>query len=156
MEGRVAGAVEEVAKVLALQRRPCAPHSSHHSYDDKFSLAEYLGNSFIHSFSLLLARFGLSSSSLEHATKWFREQSAVSITFSSRETCELKKNEKRKVEDEVSSTTIGIFSSSRKVVTYVEDGFGSAASRILSSCIQDLITKFLTRLFFRVIHLSLN
>lgn len=129
-EARFTTQVEEALKhirtVLDNNKYPKLPADVFHKYEDKYRLAEMLGNVAGAAQMNALEGLGISREHLSTLREWAKTK-AVILRFKSEETCELVKKEDRKVESPSVVTErsgpLGPSTTVDKVVTTVTDYF---------------------------------
>ena len=98
-EAQVENALEQVKKILDVNRNPQLPTEVGHQYQDKYLLAEFLTNTAINSYLVGLESLGLTNEQLATLIEWSKTQ-AVTIRFEGTENCTFNKKVKRKIESD--------------------------------------------------------
>jgi hypothetical protein len=102
---RVDTALLEAYKALKADRYPILPQDhQQHSYQDKFSLAQYLTNTTLAALVNALETLGLTPSTLKTLHSWSSER-VVTLRFASSERCSFNKETKRKEENKTTRVT---------------------------------------------------
>ncbi|MBY0309333.1 MAG: hypothetical protein K2Q09_11375, partial [Phycisphaerales bacterium] len=84
----------KVARVLENTRKPVYPADCHHSYDDKFGLVEFLGNTTLASALNVLEFLGVTDETFARLYEWSQSRS-VTLAFEAQQQCTFDKKEKR-------------------------------------------------------------
>ena len=97
---QVEDALVVVRKILDTSRHPSVPEDSPHTFDDKFALAEFLGNLGLAAQLNSIEQLGLDSSALRRMRRWAAGPDAKSVTLrlETVETCEFNRTETRQVD----------------------------------------------------------
>lgn len=124
-KGQVEEALKQIRTILDNTKQPKFPADVFHQYEDKYRLAEMLGNVAGAAHTNVFAVLGITKEHLETLKQWAKTR-AVVLRLKTEETCELEKKQDRKVESpELVTTNTGFFNSTStsKVVTTVTDYF---------------------------------
>jgi hypothetical protein len=122
---QVDSAVQHMRTILDNSRSPQqAAEGVSHQYDDKYALAEWLGNTSIRASLECLRHIGASEADLASLASWVSGGRSVSLRFESTETLAYLRETTREVESPAVVTESSLFGkSSTKVVTKITEHF---------------------------------
>ena len=83
-KNQVNSCLEELKKILEVQRQPKLPEEVTHKYDDKFALAESLTNTALAAEVVVLGQLGVNLNILKELLKW-SENRTITLRFQGQE-----------------------------------------------------------------------
>eukprot|EP01064_Diplonema_japonicum_P028213 TRINITY_DN4274_c0_g8_i1.p1 TRINITY_DN4274_c0_g8~~TRINITY_DN4274_c0_g8_i1.p1 ORF type:complete len:913 (+),score=223.43 TRINITY_DN4274_c0_g8_i1:28-2739(+) len=118
-EQMVHNAMEQVKKVLSVERTPKLPEEVHHKYDDKFALAEFLVEAAVPAQLHCLEILGLGKDGLSKAReKCCEQKKTVTLRFTSEERCTFIKEETKTVSNPTKNVTeVGIGATIKRITS---------------------------------------
>jgi len=119
---RVDAALDQARNILSIARAPAPAADVGHKYDDKYALAEWMGNLTVATLLQCMEQMGASPADLATMSNWARGGRSVSLRFECTETCVYVREHKREVESPKVVTEHSLFGKcSTKVVTTILD-----------------------------------
>jgi len=129
-KGRVNNALTRVRTILENARTPTLASDVHHEYEDKFLLAEYIGNTTIAATLQILDTLGMNEKAYQQMKEWSTKRS-VTLRLKAEETCKFTRKTVREVESDTrivaNSTLFG--KSEAYTVTKITEWFWAFEAR---------------------------
>ncbi|KAJ9463396.1 hypothetical protein DIPPA_08815 [Diplonema papillatum] len=158
---KVAASLVVIKKVLDTSRNPQLAEYVHHTYDDKYLLAEFVTKGLCASNLTCLKLLGLTDESLQTIKGWSNESRSVTLRLSSRQGCSFVENRTREIDSATKeSVTVGGLGITRKTVTTIHESVwrytcayelfvfkgSNPSDRIVLGCREDAETVIILRI----------